>query len=241
MEFNKQQAFHIAKMFDSIAHRYDFLNHFLSLGIDHFWRKKAIRQLKLNQNSLVLDIATGTGDMAYLAIKQGAKLVFGIDPAKNMLINSKDKFINFDYKYVRIQAFAEELPFKDQYFSHTLIAFGIRNCSERKKAFQEIYRTLKENGTFLILEFSQIKNPIIAKIFHIYFNKLLPLLGGFISGNREAYRYLPESVSGFISPEKLSQEACTVGFELKQITPLFFGLCTIYVFKKNSRTFSLHS
>lgn len=226
--------FKIPSMFNQIAHRYDFLNHFLSLGIDTIWRRKALSYFSFHKDSLVLDLATGTGDLALLALKKGATMVVGLDPAHAMLRQAQKKVRPQTGQFVLVEAFAEEIPFQSEVFSHAMVAYGIRNVSDREKTFQEIYRVLKKNGELLILEFGQIEKPLLAQLFHFYFHYLLPKLGGWISGHREAYRYLPQSVAHFIGREKLIAEAVQRGFAHKKTKLLFGGLSVIYLFTKRS-------
>lgn len=223
----------IRSMFNSIAPTYDLLNHLLSFGIDHSWRKKTIREIQIDEHSRVLDLATGTGDLSALALKKNPKLVVGADPAFSMLSRTKQKLHNASFHAV--ESFGEFLPFVEKTFSHVMISYGIRNVSNRDMVFKEIYRVLNSEGKFAILEFSQSQNKFFAAIYSFYFHKLLPFIGGIISGNKEAYRYLPQSVTTFPSVENLNKELIAVGFRKKLVKPLFFGVTTLFIFEKKEK------
>lgn len=232
-EQESQQREKIRSMFNSIAPTYDLLNHLLSFGIDHSWRKKTIREIGIDEKSQILDLATGTGDLSALALKKNPRLVVGADPAFSMLYQTKKKLRNASFHAV--ESFGEFLPFAEKTFSHAMISYGIRNVSNRDMVFKEIYRVLNNEGKFAILEFSQSQNKFFAAIYSFYFHKLLPFVGGIISGNKEAYRYLPQSVTTFPSAENLSKELLAVGFHKKLVQPLFFGITTLFVFEKKEK------
>lgn len=229
-EIELQQRQKIRSMFNSIATNYDLLNHLLSFGIDKSWRKKAIKQMALDGNSKVLDLATGTGDLAAMALKKKPAWVVGVDPAYFMLHKTKHKLKG--QSFYAVEGFGEFLPFSSNVFSHAMIAYGIRNVSNRSQVFHEICRVLQNQGIFAILEFSQSPNRFFAGIYNFYFHKLLPFMGGMISGNKEAYQYLPQSVMKFPSAKELTTELEQAGFQKKIILPLFFGITTLYVFEK---------
>ncbi|MDH5720259.1 MAG: bifunctional demethylmenaquinone methyltransferase/2-methoxy-6-polyprenyl-1,4-benzoquinol methylase UbiE [Spirochaetia bacterium] len=232
MENEKNKETHRKKnrdMFNSIAKKYDFLNRFLSLGTDKIWRKMAIRRLKIMNNHFILDLATGTGDLAKEALKKKPHAVVGIDPAYEMIKRTKAKL---KHNYYAIEGYAESLPFVNSSFDRAMIAYGIRNFSDREKALKEIFRVLKKGSLFGILEFSESKSTFFRFIYKIYFHKILSKIGGFISKNKEAYTYLPESVSTFVSPEELSKECEGAGFETLQIMPIFTGITSFILVKK---------
>lgn len=238
-----RQRTKIRSMFNSIASTYDLLNHLLSFGIDKNWRKRTIREMALTQDSRVLDLATGTGDLSAQALKKNPAFIVGADPAFNMLIKTQNK-LNADKKksqnqnthFYAVESFGEFLPFAEESFSHAMIAYGIRNVSNRRQVFSEIYRVLKKDGVFAILEFSQSPNKFFAAVYAFYFHKLLPFVGGLISGNKEAYQYLPQSVQTFPAASQLSRELQEVGFEEKKILPMFFGITTLTLVKKSNKT-----
>lgn len=185
----------VKNIFDNIAGRYDFLNHFLSFGIDHFWRKKALELTRLDSNSVLLDIACGTGDVAIQAKKMGVKNIYGADFSHNMLklFNKKSDWI--DGKM--IQMVAENIPIKDKSVTNITVAFGVRNFYNILEGFNSFYNVLADGGKATILEFRMPSNVFFKKIYRFYFKKILPFVGGIISGDRAAYEYLPSSVEEF--------------------------------------------
>ncbi|MDH5716681.1 MAG: bifunctional demethylmenaquinone methyltransferase/2-methoxy-6-polyprenyl-1,4-benzoquinol methylase UbiE [Spirochaetia bacterium] len=218
------------QMFNSIASTYDFLNHFLSLGTDVLWRKKTIKKLGIDSKHKILDLATGTGDLAKEALKRKPLLVIGVDPAFEMLKRTKKKIKN---NFYAIEAFGEAIPIKENFFDRAMISYGIRNVSNRPAVFKEIYRVMKKNGKFAILEFSESKSFIFRGIYNFYFKYILTKLGGLISRNKRAYEYLPESVLAFVTPEKLAKECEEAGFNTELILPIFTGITTLIIVKKN--------
>lgn len=223
----KQQK--IRTMFNNISHRYDFLNHFFSLGIDKSWRKKTIHRMKIDNHAVILDLATGTGDLARTASRKNPQLIIGVDPARGMLSQTAKKI---QKSFFAVEAFAENLPLKSSVFSHAMIAYGIRNVSDRAQALAEVYRVLKPGGVFAILEFATPRNKIFSSIFNFYFHKVMSSIGGLLSGDRDAYSYLPESVDRFVTPEELSDEARRAGFEPVKIERYFFGVTALCIVKK---------
>lgn len=228
-----EKKFLVQSMFNRIAFRYDFLNHFLSLGIDHIWRRKTIRRMNISHDSIILDLASGTGDLAVSAMKRKPNLIIGVDPAFNMLKRTlkKKRLAN---GYYPIEAFGENLPFREESFSHAMIAYGIRNVSDREKVFLEIARILKseEPGIFAVLEFSRSRSKIFSLIFDIYFKNILIFIAGLVSRDKEAYRYLPESVEEFPSSKEFIREGEKNGFRLKEKREMFFGITTLFIFEK---------
>ncbi len=220
----------VKRIFDSISRRYDFLNHFLSLGIDYYWRKKAIKLSKLNSSSILLDVACGTGDFAIAAKKFNVSKIFGLDFSMNMLMlfNKKAEWCNGKL----VQSTAENLPFKDETFTNITVAFGVRNFYDINKSFQSFYRVLKKQGKVTILEFSLPSNKLIKKIYLFYFNNILPLIGKLISGDREAYKYLPESVGEFEEKIDLKKLLTQNGFAEVEQHFLTFGLVQVVIATK---------
>ena len=185
----------VKKMFDNIAGRYDFLNHFLSFGLDFYWRKKALNLTGLTANSILLDVACGTGDVAIQAKKMGVQNIYGADFSHNMLklFDKKSEWV--DGKLV--QMVAEKIPFKDESVTNITVAFGVRNFYDIQEGFNSFYRILKPNGKATIIEFRMPSNKIIKSIYKFYFKNILPVIGGIISGDKAAYTYLPDSVEEF--------------------------------------------
>jgi demethylmenaquinone methyltransferase/2-methoxy-6-polyprenyl-1,4-benzoquinol methylase len=224
----KQQ---VERMFDNIAHRYDFLNHFLSLGIDNVWRKKAIKNLNTIQPKSVLDIATGTGDVAF-AVNKNIKpeTLVGLDLSEGMLkfAREKAKKRGLENTISFVKGDSENLEFADNSFEGVIVSFGVRNFENLEKGLAEIHRVLKPNGKLVVLEFSKPKKFPVKNLYNFYFNNILPLWGKLISKDQSAYTYLPESVKAF--PE--GNEFCGImqkqGFSAVEQKPLTFGICTIY-------------
>jgi demethylmenaquinone methyltransferase / 2-methoxy-6-polyprenyl-1,4-benzoquinol methylase len=228
----KQQT--IVGMFDKIAPTYDIANRILSFGTDISWRKEGIKKaLTLGgvQNPKILDVATGTGDMLVFwkkAVALDAQYV-GVDPSVGMLEVAKQKVSFAEFH----EGYAQKLPFEDAKFDFLSISYGFRNVTEKEEAVQEFARVLKQNGRLLILEFAknESKNPFrIAAQWYV--KKVLPLLGGLISGNLSAYRYLPNSIEGFLT----RSEICTMlernGFEVEVAKDFSFGVSSLIIAKK---------
>ncbi|MCC7431168.1 bifunctional demethylmenaquinone methyltransferase/2-methoxy-6-polyprenyl-1,4-benzoquinol methylase UbiE [bacterium] len=215
-------------MFNSIAHSYDFLNHFLSVGIDFYWRKIAVKQLKnLNLNSKVLDLATGTGDLAIEINKQFDANVFGTDIASGMLKTGLAKIQG--KKIAFACGDAENLPYKNKTFDASTIAFGIRNCENIEKALSEMHRVTKFQ--VLILEFSKPEKAVFKQFYLFYFKSILPLVGKIFSKHNNAYSYLPASVMKFPEKEDFLKILGKVGFTEIKVLPLTFGIVSVYSMK----------
>ena len=220
----------VKRIFDSISPRYDFLNHFLSAGIDLYWRKEAIRLTGISSNSILLDIACGTGDLAITARKSGVNKIFGADLSLNMisLFIQKAGWINGKV----IESVAENLPFKDDSFTNITVAFGVRNFYDILQAFKSFYRILSDNGKVTVLEFRLPSNPIIKSFYLFYFNKVLPFVGRIISKDNEAYKYLPESVGEFDKNVDLVSLFEQSGFTKVEKHSLTFGLTQVVIAQK---------
>ncbi len=212
-------------MFDNIAGRYDFLNHFLSFGLDFYWRKKALKLTGLNSDSILLDVACGTGDVAIQAKKMGVQKIYGADFSHNMLklFDKKSEWV--DGKLV--QMVAEKIPFKDESVTNITVAFGVRNFYDIQEGFKSFYRILKPQGKATIIEFRMPSNKIIKSIYKFYFKNILPVLGGIISGDKAAYTYLPDSVQEF--DEKVNLEKLLINSGFKEIKKYNFTFETVQV------------
>lgn len=220
----------VKRIFDSISHRYDFLNHFLSAGVDLYWRKKAIEFSEMDGNSILLDIACGTGDFAITAKKYGVKNIFGADLSSNMLKLFDKKAIWINGKTV--QCTAENLPYKNDSFTNITVAFGVRNFYDLAKGFNSFYRVLKPSGKSTILEFRLPSNKLIRGFYLLYFNRILPFIGRLISKDKEAYKYLPESVDEFDKNIDLIGLLKNSGFSNVKKYSLTFGLVQIVIAQK---------
>jgi demethylmenaquinone methyltransferase/2-methoxy-6-polyprenyl-1,4-benzoquinol methylase len=230
----KSKKAQVADMFNNISSKYDFLNHFLSLGIDVLWRRNAINMLKNDRPKLILDVATGTGDFAIEALKLSPSKVTGVDISKGMLEVGRAKLekrnlqslINLEY------GDSENLPFEDNKFDAVVVAFGVRNFESLKVGLAEMYRVLRKGGKVVILEFSSPKRFPFNNIYNFYFKAILPKIGSLISKDSSAYTYLPESVQAFPDGEKFIGILNDVGYTNTLCKPQTFGISTIYVGQK---------
>lgn len=225
----------VAQMFNNIAHRYDFLNHFLSLGIDTIWRKKAIACLKQENPKLLLDIATGTGDLAITATKiLNPDKIIGIDISEGMLSFGREKLfkLNLQDKIQLMSGDSENIPFTDNHFDAATVAFGVRNFENLDKGLAEINRVLKTGGSLVVLEFSKPKAFPIKQIYNFYFNQILPGIGKLVSKDARAYSYLPESVQAFPDGVDFINHLQKAGFKQTYYRILMFGIASIYYGKK---------
>lgn len=230
---NEKQSTIVA-MFDKIAPTYDIANRILSFGTDISWRKEGIRRaLELNgsENPDILDVATGTGDMLiYWKKALGDKGSFvGVDPSVGMLGGARQK-VSFASFY---EGYAQKLPFDDLAFDFLSISYGFRNVTEKEDALKEFARVLKKGGVLLILEFAknESKNPFRVAA-QWYVKKALPWLGGLISGNLAAYRYLPNSIEGFLTRREIEGMLDKNGFEVRVAKDFSFGVSSLIVAKK---------
>lgn len=218
-------------MFDRIAHRYDLLNHLLSFNRDRAWRRKMATLLPKRCQMFLLDLATGTGDQL-LAIYNSGQIASGVglDPAEQMLAIGRQKIQarGLSDKLTMQTGSAEKIPFGDNSFDVISISFGIRNVTQVSQALTEMRRVLKPDGRVLILEFSLPRNAFVRAIYLFYFRHVLPRLGGLISGDRTAYRYLNQTVETFPYGQDFGDEMIKAGFGRVSHTPLTFGVATIY-------------
>lgn len=221
----------VAQMFNNIARRYDFLNHFLSLGIDNIWRKKAIKCIRdIAPNPVLLDVASGTGDLAIAALKLNPQKVVGIDISEEMLNIGIKKIERKGYQNIieLKKGDSENLEFKDDFFDGITAAFGVRNFENLNKGLSEMYRVLKTGGKTVVLEFSKPKVFPVKQIYNFYFKVVLPFIGNIISKDNSAYTYLPESVNQFPERELFIKELEKVGFKDCTFRSLSFGIASIY-------------
>lgn len=223
----KQQ---VARMFDNISGRYDFLNHFLSLGIDVAWRRKAIRLLKDQHPRQILDVATGTGDFAIEALSLQPEHIIGVDISEGMLEVGRRKLRErkLDHRIELRSGDSENLPFEDNFFDAVIVAFGVRNFENLNSGLSEMLRVLKPGGTAVILEFSKPSKFPMKQLYNLYFTAILPRIGRWISRDASAYRYLPESVKAFPDGNDFLRVLSTTGYKNPQCDPLTFGISTLY-------------
>lgn len=224
----------VANMFDNIAKRYDFLNHFLSLGIDIMWRKKAVKEIQKVNPQHILDIATGTGDLAIEAAATKPKKIVGVDISEGMLkvgrekLKSKglDQLIELQY------GDSENLPFEEAQFDAVTAGFGVRNFENLPKGLSEMCRVMKTGGKLAILEPAEPKTFPFKQLYSLYFKGLLPMIGKLVSKDNSAYTYLPESVAAFPSGDAFLEELKKAGFKEAKHIPLTFGVAALYTATK---------
>jgi len=229
----------VRSMFSSIAGRYDFLNRLFSLGIDVKWRQELASEIAVPENSPILDIATGTADVAMTLDEKcpGEGLIVGTDFTLPMLQIGAKKVSARGSGRIRLTGGdAYALPFRENSFGAVTIAFGLRNLAHRVEGLKEMARVLVPGGRVVILEFSPVNRPLLGPMFRFYFHRVMPFLGGIISGNLKAYRYLPESVDQFPDPIRLGQEMLEAGFSDVKCRPLTMGIAYLHVGEKQSRT-----
>jgi demethylmenaquinone methyltransferase/2-methoxy-6-polyprenyl-1,4-benzoquinol methylase len=230
-EGKKQQ---VRSMFNNIAPRYDFLNHFLSAGVDYHWRKKAIKLIGQKHPKSILDVATGTGDLAITALRIKPEKIVGIDIAEDMLAVGRNKLKKKDPENIISleKGDSENLQFDAFTFDTVMVAFGVRNFENLEKGLSEMYRVLNKGGQVLILEFSKPKAFPVKQFYAFYFKYILPSLGKIISGDQSAYTYLPESVSEFPDGKSFTDILDKIGFQHTKHIPLTFGIASIYTGRK---------
>lgn len=225
----------VAHMFNNIAPQYDFLNRFLSAGIDISWRKKALSLLKKDNPKKILDIATGTADVAILAanILSPEKIV-GIDISDGMLELGRKKIANLNLQDTieLLQGDSEAIQFNDDSFDAVTVSFGVRNFQHLEKGLNEIKRVLRKGGKIVILEFSRPSMPGIQQLYKIYMSVLAPGIGKLFSNNRGAYQYLNDSVQKFPEGKDFITVLNTIGFHNTSFKRLSLGICSIYIGEK---------
>ena len=229
----------VAGMFDQIAFRYDLLNRFLSGGIDVYWRKRAIRELKDSRPQFLLDVATGTADIAIMSWKylQPEKII-GIDISEGMLQLTRDKIAKLllSNKIELKQGDSEAINFPDNTFDAVTVAFGVRNFQNLEQGLSEMLRVLKPGGKAVILEFSRPKQVIFKGLYDLYMKIVCPGIGKWLTNNRAAYQYLHHSVKAFPEGETFLHILQQVGFSETSLKRLSLGICTIYCGRKKDRS-----
>jgi demethylmenaquinone methyltransferase/2-methoxy-6-polyprenyl-1,4-benzoquinol methylase len=220
----------IQDMFNAVAPRYDFLNGLLSAGCDRYWRKIAVDELEPIANRFFLDVATGTADIAIEVALRDKSQVIGVDFSTEMLELGKNKVVarNMQSSVRLFPGAAENLPLKSNSFDGALSAFGARNFADIDHAIDEIHRVLKPKGKIVILEFSFPQNGFLQWLYRLYFEKILPVMGRWVSGHKSAYSYLPDSVGAFPKGETFASILKKAGFESVAFKELTFGVTTIY-------------
>jgi len=232
IEVSKKEAVRV--MFDDISPKYDFLNHFLSFGIDYRWRKTLVGILKTYKPNSVLDVATGTGDLAIAIEHIKPQKIVGIDISEKMLEIGRQKINEkgLDQVIALRRADAEKIPFSDNTFEAITVAFGVRNFENLELGLKEMIRVLRPGGVMLILEFSHPSSFPMKQLYRIYSRFVIPVMGRLISGNRKAYTYLPESVAAFPSGQKFVDILSGLGLTNARKRSLSSGIASIYLAEK---------
>lgn len=231
-ELNKKKQ--VEKMFDTISTNYDGLNRVISFGIDVKWRKKVVQIVEKTNPDAVLDIATGTGDLAINLVKTGASRIVGLDISEGMLAVGRKKIAQkgLSDKIEMVQADSEALPFEDNTFDAITVAFGVRNFETLEKGLKEIARVLRPGGVFVVLETSVPTKFPFKQGYHFYTKNLLPLIGKLFSKDKVAYSYLSESAAAFPYGERFNNILEKTGFTNIEHKPQTFGVATIYTASK---------
>lgn len=219
----------VEDMFDNIAPKYDLLNHVLSMKIDVLWRNKLVKWMKNDNPQEVLDVATGTGDLAITIEKGTGSKVVGLDLSQQMLNVGviKIKKLKLDGKISMQKGDAENLPYEDNRFDAVSVAFGVRNFENLTKGLAELRRVVKDNKSVYILEFSKVEG-FMGPFYMFYFKNILPAIGRLVSKDNRAYTYLPDSVNAFPFGEKMKQILLDTGFKKVEYKKLSLGIATIY-------------
>lgn len=234
-EAGKSKKKQVKTMFDSIAHKYDFLNHLLSAGVDRSWRKKAINKALMTNPQKVLDIATGTGDMAIQMVRKAPGIqVTGLDLSTNMLdiARKKTRKESLSDRIEFVHGDSENLPFSDNTFDGITVAFGVRNFENIMQGLNECFRVLRPGGHLVVLEFSKPTKTPFKQLYYLYFKHVLPLIGKLTSRDPRAYKYLFESAQAFPDGTRFVEILDNVGFTDTDFKSLSLGICAIYSGKK---------
>jgi demethylmenaquinone methyltransferase/2-methoxy-6-polyprenyl-1,4-benzoquinol methylase len=221
----------VARMFDSISWRYDLLNHLLSVGVDVYWRRRAMRELKALKPTLILDVATGTGDLAIQAVKSlDPDKVIGVDISAGMMEIGRKKIEakGLGKKIELRRGDSENLPFEENKFDAVIVAFGVRNFENLEKGLDEMLRVLKPGGKVVVLEFSKPDKFPFREFYGLYFRFVVPIVGRLVSKDKSAYDYLPESIHAFPRGKTFVGILDRLGYKNTACKPLTFGIASIY-------------
>ena len=220
----------VTQMFDNVSSNYDFLNRLLTFGIDVNWRKKVVKMVADQNAKIIMDIATGTGDLAIMLANINPEKVIGLDISQGMLDVGKKKVeqLNLTDKVEMVIGDSENLTFADNTFDAITVGFGVRNFEDLEKGLGEIYRVLKPKGTFVVLETSQPTNFLVKQGFTFYSKYIIPTVGKIFSKDKNAYQYLPESAAAFPYGEEFNNILLKTGFNTSKVYPQTFGAATIY-------------
>ena len=224
------QKEYVRSLFDGIAARYDLLNHLLSGGIDYYWRWKAVRQLSPLKPARILDVATGTADLAIASLRLDPREVVGVDISEEMLAKGREKVARkgLSDRIRLLHGDAESLPFPPDSFDAAIVAFGARNFEHLEKGLAGMHRTLRPGGQIMVLEFSRPRHTPFRQCYFFYFRHLLPIVGRLVSKHPEAYTYLPDTVMRFPEGEAFLDILRHTGFRNPSSTRMTGGIATIY-------------
>ncbi len=227
---NKSKKEEVAQMFDNISAKYDFLNHFLSLGIDKIWRKKAVNMLREINPTKILDIATGTGDFAIQSLTLHPEEVIGVDISEGMLEKGREKMVKrkIDHIISMLSGDSEDLPFEDNYFDALTVGFGVRNFQNLEIGLAEMLRVVRPGGKLIILEFSKPKRFPVKQYYAFHSKYIIPFFGKTISKDASAYTYLPESVAAFPEGKDFEDILVKLGYKNVGAKLVAGGIATIY-------------
>jgi len=220
----------MAKMFDKIAPTYDFLNHFMSFGFDNHWRKKSVVLLDFINSGIVVDVASGTGDLYYHLNKKEENLTYILSDVSKEMLKIAQKKYNDKANYLISDA--SKIPLKDNSTNIVMTAFGIRNFYDPDLFLKESMRILKPGGEILILEFGKIDNNIIGNLFDFFINNFVPIIGGKFSKNKKSYDYLMTSIKEFPKTFPIDEKLVKYGFKMRKIEKFHFGLVRTYIARK---------
>lgn len=222
----------VRTMFDRIAGRYDLMNRLMTAGIDQRWRAQAVRVALWKRDAEVLDVCCGTGDIAFALAEHGAARVVGVDFSPKMLQQARGRHANAPAAFAHAVEFREgdalDLPFDDDSFDSVTVGFGVRNVEDLQQAFTEFARVVRQGGRVVCLEITQPRNAFFSRFYSLWFDRLVPLLGGIIAGDRSAYTYLPESVRGFPPADELKAIMGDVGLRRVQYRLLAGGIVALH-------------
>ena len=224
-----KKEFFVSQIFSQVSEKYDLMNDIMSLGLHRLWKKEFINFVNPKNNQIILDLASGSGDITKLIKKNCNPQCIVFDSSLEMIIQAKKKLKNFDITY--INGHAENLPFRNQFFDKVIVSFGLRNFSDIEKSLREINRVLKKGGDFLCMEFSEINNLLFRKFFDFY-SKIIPKYGKLFSNNEHAYKYLIESIKLFPNQIELSKKIRMSGFKDIKVIDIMGGIAAIHMSKK---------
>ncbi|MAZ46586.1 MAG: bifunctional demethylmenaquinone methyltransferase/2-methoxy-6-polyprenyl-1,4-benzoquinol methylase [Rickettsiales bacterium] len=219
----------VNQVFSNVSMTYDFMNDLMSFGLHRTWKEKVVSLLEIYKDSLVLDLASGSGDISKKIKEKCDCKCIALDANMEMLEIAKKRNNSFEPFY--IYGNAENLPFKKSIFDYVVVSFGLRNFNDIPKSLRQIHRVLKSNGTFICLEFSEVNNPIFRKVIMTYF-KAIPRLGQLFADNKFAYDYLVESILNFPNQIQLTKKLTQAGFQTIQVIDIIDGVASIHISKK---------